>query len=192
MTPRLLRKAALLIGATAVAGAGLVATPNAAFAADASIQPVVISLLPYCVQASDSPGRSAQLCINSVTSAPVAGTTTSESVTANGSVSYCTSAWSCTTQPVVLNQTGAGVNEADLIPSIRNTGTTAVPITQFCVSSTCTPGSVNVPSYQITLFPPGAGPLTKVCINGNCSSTPLAPVVLSNTTLNTLLASFSA
>jgi hypothetical protein len=49
-----------------------------------------------------------------------------------------------------------------------------------------------VPSYQITLFPPGAGPLTKVCINGNCSSTPLAPVVLSNTTLNTLLASFSA
>jgi hypothetical protein len=189
MMPRLVRKAALLIGATTLTGSALVAMPTAAFAAE-SIQ--AVALLPYCVTAADSPGRSATLCINSITSVPVAGTTTSESVTANGSVRVCTNTYSCTTAPVVLNQTGVGINEADAIPQITSTGSTTIGLTQFCVGSICTPGAVTVPTYKITLFPPGAGPLAVLCVNGPCTSTPLAPVVLSSATANTLLASFSS
>jgi hypothetical protein len=186
--PRLVRKAALLIGATAVAGSAFVAMPTPAFAAS---QPTAVALLPYCVQASDSPGRSAQLCVNSITSVSIPGTTTSEAVTGNGSLKVCTSTFSCTTLPLVLKATGVGLNPNDAVPTITYTGSTNVPITVFCVGSTCTPNSVNVPAYNVTLFPPGAGPLTTVCVDGICSASPLAPVVVGSATSTELLGAFS-
>jgi hypothetical protein len=187
MMPRLVRKAALLIGATAVTGSAfLAATPTPASAAQEIPKPV---LLPYCVQASDSPGRSAQLCVNSITSTTIPGYSTSESVTGNGSLKVCTSTYSCSTVPLVLNATGFGLNPNAAVPTITYAGSTTIDLSTVCVGTiVCTPGSVSVPRYNVTLFSPGSGPVETVCVDGICSTSPLAPVVVSSSSLNQLVA----
>ena len=189
MMPRLVRKTMLLIGATAVTASAFVAMPTPASAAE-SIQ--AVALLPYCVTAADSPGRSATLCINSITSSSMPGYSTSESVTGSGSLRVCTSTYSCTNVPLTINSTGVGLNPSSALPSITSTGSTTVNLTQFCYKTTCTPGSVNVPTYNITLFPTGTPPLERVCVDGICSAPVLTPVVVSEATTNTLVAALTA
>src|SRR3954463_1303645 len=126
MIPRLARKAALLIGATAVAGSAFVAMPTPASAAQ-QIPPVVS--LPYCVQVNDSPGRAAEFCLNSVNTVSIAGTTTSEAVTGRGSLKVCTSTWACSSVPVTLNASGAGINPNGAVPTLTYTGSTVLHLT---------------------------------------------------------------
>lgn len=148
--------------------------------------------LPYCVTASDTLGNVGELCVNSISATPIGGGLVGEVVTAAGSIKICTVATACVTRPITLLNTGAGLNSADAVPSIVAgppiTYTITSPVT-VCVGKTCT-GSVTItlPTYTVTLFP--SPPLATVCVNGPCSSTPLAPVTVTND-LGTMIAAIS-
>jgi hypothetical protein len=174
-----------LAASTTVVVAGLAMVPQAAHA-DSSVIVPAVSVLPYCAQASDTLGNVGQLCVNSITETPIAGET-GDLVTANGSLKVC-DLGRCSIFPLALSATGAGLNLSDAVPSIVANPPVTIPVPEHvCVGTTCTPGSVNVPSFTVTLFP--NPPLATVCADGICSISPLSPVTVTDSTPTGFLAS---
>jgi len=173
-------------GATALLTLGLGAAPAPAQAAESVAAPAPV--LPYCVQVSDSAGRLAQYCVNSAKAVAMPGYV-GETVQLDSYLKYCTGTYSCSTTNLDILATGAGVNVNDLVPALVYNGSTTVTLTRVCTGSTCTPGSVSVPAYDVYLFP-DADPLVRICVNGTCSSTPVATIDVTDAVYDTV-ATFS-
>ena len=159
-------------GTTALLTLGLGAVPAPAQAAEAAAAPAPV--LPYCVQVSDTAGRLAQYCVNSAKAVAMPGYV-GETVQLDSYLKYCTGTYACSTTNLDILATGAGVNLNDLVPSLVYSGSTTVRLTRVCTGTTCTPGSVSVPAYDVYLFP-DADPLARICINGTCSATPVQTI----------------
>jgi hypothetical protein len=120
-----------------------------------------------------SPEFLAELCVDSYSIDAIPGMV-GNTVTFHGYLRTCGGfVYGCYSVPVNLASTGAGVNPSDLVPSIVSTGwtTETVPVVACVSTITCTPSTVLVPTYQITVFP--AAPLAVVCWDGSCTFTPV-------------------
>lgn len=160
-----LKKLAVITAVTATSLVGLSTTSPSAYAAEVEVSKQ--ATLPVCYGVIDELGNGGRACINTVTLTKAPTPETGYFATGTGIVTRCVLS-KCVTTPITIASTGASVETATLIPRVEAGPSTTVNLTQICVGSTCTPKTVVVPSYKISLFPPGSTPV-KVCAAGICT-----------------------